>query len=108
MTFLNNLDIVFQYSKNDVICVLEAREIAVLHSLRSQLAEQSLALFDELKDRTLCNRKIEGTYASDIFLLGYSVVNKSLATGIIDKVLVKKKCQNINVNITSTPQNDSP
>ena len=103
--FLSNLDLVFQYSKTDVICLLESRKIVVLDSLRSKLAELSLTLFDELKDRILCNRKIKSTYAGDIFLLGYSVANKSLASDIIDKVLVNRRRQN--VVVTSTPQNDS-
>ena len=94
-TFIVKLNLVFQYSKSHVTNLLETRDIAVLNPLRSELTEKAVTIFDELKDRTLCNRKARNTYANDIFLLGYSIVNNAVASDIIDKVLIKKKIQNV-------------
>ena len=87
--FVANQEFIFQYNKINVLEMLECREIKVLDSLRSKLAETLQSNFPGLSTKVLCNRRAKNTYSNDIFLLGLSIVNNALNIDV-EKIFIAK------------------
>ena len=99
--FTDNLERIFQYNKNSVVDILKSRDTAVLDPLRLSLAHKLQIDFPGLTNKVLHNRKVPNTSASDIYLIGYSIVNNALSLEV-EKVFVEKS-----PNLTVVSQQDT-
>ena len=102
--FIANGVNIYLSPRNDVLAALEPRDINVLMTLRNELYSEFHEKFPAYIDRTLINRKVKNTLLSDIYLLGFSVVNTTVHKDI-EKVFVSKTItpSATNLNVGSLP-----
>ena len=81
--FINNIELVFEHDATDIqefLCNAhndnEDQQMNVLYSLRQKLFDDLCILFPSFIDRGMYNRRKKETIAHDIYILGYSLVNK--------------------------------
>ena len=88
--FLTNMDTIFSYSALDVQDIISEVDIETLSDLRKSLCQKAQDTFTALKDRRPVNRLVKHRFVSDIFHIGYSIVNGSPVKEI-EKIFSRKE-----------------
>ena len=86
--FSAKLGLIFQYAKDDIVRVIELRDLATVQKLRTTLCTAAKVAFDNYTEASTVQRKVMPTASSDVYALGYSLANK-LPTRDLDKIFVK-------------------
>lgn len=86
-SFISNLQFIFQYCAKDVQDELYKQDMETLLDLHKMLTESVQKEFSELNSKRPINRQSKTKAVSDIFSLGYSLVNKSPAKEL-DKIFI--------------------
>ena len=98
---MSSLEVIYRYSSQDIQDALSGIDFTTLQELKRQLFVKLTDMFPQYKDRKLINRimrMITKTVVTDIFNLGYSVINKGPARDL-DKMF-----QNTPANVTEESQ----
>ena len=77
--FCENMALIYQYSANDIQQVLAKQDMDALDPMRKALVDLACEAFPQLSERRPINRQIKHEILPDIFLLGYSIINKLVA-----------------------------
>ena len=85
--FVENKNLVFQYSARDVQDQLEKQELDALLPLHKTLSAMIQADFPEYSNKKPINRQSKSRAVSDIYVMGYSLVNDSPAREL-DKIFI--------------------
>ena len=85
--FVDNKDLVFQYSARDVQDQLEKQELDTLLPLHKTLSAMIQADFPEYSNKKPINCQSKSRAVSDIYVMGYSLVNDSPAREL-DKIFI--------------------
>ena len=94
--FMNNMNIIFQYTMHDIEKVLDGIALETLTPLHKTLCGLAKATFPRYSNMKAKNRIIAGTTIKDIRHLGFSLVNKS-ALRDLDKIFVETDQHSSNI-----------
>ena len=87
-TFSDNLALIFQYAQNDIMNVIETRDLTTVLKLRTGLCTAAKVAFAAYTNANAVQRKVKHTASSDVYALGYSLANK-LPTKDLYMIFVK-------------------
>ena len=101
--FCANLDAIYLYGIEDIEASIVEKPVDILLKLRSQLFLTAQEKIEDLKHKTLLNRKVSHTAANDVVHLGYSIVNGNPSKEL-DKFCVVKSARNDPVDNMSSEE----
>lgn len=103
---LHNLDAIFQYNGRDIQTQFAKEEQSLLVELRKTLCARIQERFEQYKDQRPVNRQVKHKLVSDIYYLGYCLVNDSPSKDL-DKVFVVPSDKPVTPTEVSTDSNAS-
>ena len=87
-SFINNLDVIFEWAPSDILNTLNERSFDLLFSLRSNMCDRLKETFHELSARVAKNRTAKHLVVKDIMMMGESLTKNEIANDI-EKVIFK-------------------
>jgi hypothetical protein len=95
--FRNSMDFIFQHASADVKKVLSTVPMTELRSIRQELFDKLCCKFPAMKDNRLINRTSLPLLQSDVYTLGYCVINGAQSLDLM-KIVKKNHERRINNN----------
>ena len=86
--FCESLEVICQYTYQDISNALGKADMEVLGAIHRVLADKAAATFPAFKDHRVINRQVKHKILPDIYHLGYSIVN-NLQTKDLEKVFTQ-------------------
>ena len=90
-TYIAELAFIYQYGAQDIQNECLKQDMTVLSCLHKALVDSIYNAFPAFKDKRPINRQVKGKAVTDIFHMGYSLVNKS-ASKELEKMFGNKQC----------------